>query len=114
MGQPGHCHWSGRRLRAPGKLVIKEELLDYVVMCCERYIAMMCAMLVLKLESSNPEHGPRYAVHCVQALPEQSFKSTQFDKYITLPEHGSTTLSFSVIVRTFLLFTYFISVQEIA
>jgi len=70
-------------------------------------MVMMCAILVLKLESSNPEHGPRYAVHCVQALPEKSFKSTQFDKYITLPEHGSTTLSFSVIVRSCCLHTLF-------
>jgi len=55
-------------------------------------------VLVLKMESSNPEHGPRYVVHCVQTLPEQSFKSMQFDKYISLPEHGSATLSFAVIV----------------
>jgi len=63
---------------------------------------MLYVMTVLKLESSNPEHGPRYVVHCVQVFPEQSFKSTQFDKYITLPEHGSTLLSFSVIVRSYL------------
>lgn len=62
----------------------------------------LCAVLVLKLESASQEHGPRYIVHCVQALPERSFKSTQFDKYITLPEHGSTTLAFSVIVRFFI------------
>jgi len=72
----------------------------YCVMCtCVQYDVSGYVVLVLKLESSNPEHGPRYVVHCVQALAEQSFKSTQFDKYITLPEHGSTTLSFSVIVR---------------
>ena len=57
---------------------------------------------VMRLESSNPEHGPRYVVHCVQSVPEQSFKSTQFDKHLVLPEHGSTTLSFSVIVRSFI------------
>ena len=70
------------------------------MMMMKLYVTIMlqCAVLVLKLESSNFEHGPRYVVHCVQAVPEQSFKSTQFDKHITLPEHGSATLSFSVIV----------------
>jgi len=64
-------------------------------------LRVMCdvsVLSVLKLESSSSEHGPRYVVHCGQALPEQSFKSTLFDKFITMPEHGSTTLSFSVIV----------------
>jgi len=71
------------------------------------HLMFNCTVLVLKLESSNPEHGPRCVVHCVQALPEQSFKSIHFDKYITLPEHGSTTLSFSVIVRSCLCILYY-------
>jgi len=58
----------------------------------------VCVATVLKLESASTEHGPRYVVHCVQSVPERAFRTTQFDKYITLPEHGSTTLSFSVIV----------------
>ena len=59
---------------------------------------MLCVILVLKLESSSSEQGPRYAVHCGQSLPEQSFKSMLFDKFVTLHEHGSTTLSFFVTV----------------
>ena len=44
------------------------------------------------------EQSPRFVIHCMQTLPEMSFKATQFEKYVTLPEHGSSHLSFPVVV----------------
>jgi tripeptidyl-peptidase-2 len=51
----------------------------------------------VNLQSSSAEQGPRFVIHCMQNVPELSFKSTQFDKYVSLPEHGSMTLGFAVI-----------------
>jgi hypothetical protein len=57
-------------------------------------------LTVIKLESSILEQSPRFVVHCMQTLPEMSFKATQFEKYVTLPEHGSSYLSFPVVVSS--------------
>lgn len=64
-----------------------------------RIECLLCCLLVLNLQSSALENSPRFIVHCIQLVPEKSFKAFQFDKYISIPELVSSNLTFSVLVR---------------
>jgi hypothetical protein len=53
---------------------------------------------VVKLNSTDLEKKCRMLIHAIQVVPQSSYSTHEYEKFLTLSDNGQSTLAFKVMV----------------